>query len=83
MDKLMIEKLESDVFKKLISHLQNSTNVQNIDLMNTAGFCRNCLAKWYVEAAKNRNIDLNYEEARNIIYGMSYEQWKNQYQKPI
>ena len=73
-------KIQSKVFEKLISHLQNRTDVQNIDLMNLSGFCRNCLSKWYSAAAKNENLDIDYETSRKIIYGMSYETWKEKYQ---
>ena len=62
-------------------HLQKRTDVQNIDLMNLSGFCRNCLSKWYVSAAENHGIKINYDDARNIIYGMPYEEWKEKYQK--
>ena len=71
----------ADVLQQLIKHLQKRTDVQNIDLMNLSGFCRNCLSKWYVEYAKKRNIQISYDEARSIIYGMPYEEWKNKYQK--
>ena len=70
----------ADVLERLIEHLQKRTDVQNIDLMNLSGFCRNCLSKWYVKAAEKRNITVNYEEAREIIYGMSYSEWKAKYQ---
>ncbi len=71
----------ADVLEHLISHLQKRTDVQNIDLMNLSGFCRNCLSKWYVKYAKTRNIEIDYEEARKLIYGMSYGEWKKKYQK--
>tara|TARA_B100001029_G_C14890581_1_gene355184 strand:+ start:206 stop:472 length:267 start_codon:yes stop_codon:yes gene_type:complete len=71
------------IMERLIEHLRNRSDVQNIDLMNLAGFCRNCLSKWYVEASKNKNIDADYEKAREIIYGMPYEEWKSKFQKPI
>tara|TARA_B100000686_G_C16691801_1_gene918089 strand:- start:28 stop:312 length:285 start_codon:yes stop_codon:yes gene_type:complete len=71
----------AEVLERLIQHLQKRNDVQNIDLMNLSGFCRNCLSKWYVEAAENRNIHVNYEEARNLIYGMPYQDWKKKYQK--
>ena len=73
----------SDVLERLILHLQKRTDVQNIDLMNTADFCRNCLSKWYMTSAKKKGIKLNYEEAKEIIYGMSYDKWKKKYQKPL
>ena len=70
----------ADVFKRLIEHLQTRTDVQNIDLMNLSGFCRNCLSKWYVAAAEKRNIQVNYDDARSMVYGMQYEDWKKKYQ---
>ena len=63
--------------------MQNNTDLQNIDLMNLAGFCRNCLSKWMVEEAEKMNITLDYEEVRSDIYGMDYSEWKKKYQKPI
>lgn len=69
------------VLRRLVDHLQMHTEVQNIDLMNLAGFCRNCLSKWYREAAEERGIEMSYEEARELIYGMPYAQWKDKYQK--
>ncbi len=71
----------ADTLKRLISHLQKRNDVQNIDLMNLSGFCRNCLAKWYLNAAEKKGIKVDYEEARNIIYGMPYSEWKKKYQK--
>ena len=73
----------ADVLERLVEHLQKRTDVQNIDLMNLSGFCRNCLSKWYVEAAGKRNIHVNYNEARSLIYGMSYKDWKDQYQTEV
>ena len=70
----------SDVFERLILHFRKRVEVQNIDLMNLSGFCRNCLSKWYVSAAKKRGINIDYEEAREIIYGMPYSEWKSKYQ---
>ena len=70
----------ADVAEKLILHLQERKDVQNIDLMNLSGFCRNCLSKWYVSAAQKRNIDINYDEARELVYGMSYDKWKTKFQ---
>jgi len=72
--------LLADVAEKLISHLQERKDVQNIDLMNLSGFCRNCLSKWYVSAAQKRNIDINYDEARELVYGMPYDKWKKRFQ---
>ena len=70
----------ADVLERLIEHLQKRTDVQNIDLMNLSGFCRNCLSKWYVEAAEKKNYHIDYDEARNLIYGMPYKEWKDKYQ---
>ena len=75
--------LEAATFRRLIDHLQKNTDLQNIDLMNLAGFCRNCLSKWMVEEAQKKNISLDYENVRNEIYGMNYSEWKKKYQKPI
>jgi len=73
--------IEAAVFRRLLQHLDSHTDVQNIDLMNLAGFCRNCLAKWYVTAAAEAGESLSYEEARTLVYGMPYPQWKQQYQQ--
>lgn len=73
--------LEAAVFRRLVEHLQRHTEVQNIELMVLADFCRNCLAKWYVSAAAERGLDMDYEQAREIVYGMPYGQWKDLYQK--
>jgi len=75
--------IESQVFRRLLRHFRKRTDVQNIDLMNTVDFCRNCLSKWYMQSAKKKGIKLNYEEAKEIIYGMPYEKWKKKYQKPL
>ena len=75
--------IESEVFRKLVMHFRKKTSVQNIDLMNLAGFCRNCLSKWYMQSAKKKGIKLTYEEAKKIIYGMPYDKWKKKYQKPL
>ena len=72
--------LEAAAFRRLLEHLDSRTDVQNIDLMNLAGFCRNCLSKWYVAAAKEENIELDYEDARTRVYGMPYAEWKEKYQ---
>ena len=74
------KELLADVAEKLILHLQERKDVQNIDLMNLSGFCRNCLSKWYVSAAQKRNIDINYDEARELVYGMPYDKWKTKFQ---
>ena len=70
----------ADVLERLIIHLQKRKDVQNIDLMNLLGFCRNCLSKWYVAAAKKSNYHVNYDDARSLIYGMPYQEWKDKYQ---
>ena len=79
-DKIKKE-LYGDVLEVLIEHLNKRNDVQNIDLMNLSGFCRNCLSKWYLSAAKKRNLDIDYEEAQETIYGMPYADWKKKYQK--
>ena len=81
MNKKLDRELLADVAERLISHLQNKTDVQNIELMNLSGFCRNCLSKWYLAAAEKRNINFDYEKSREIIYGMPYDEWKIKYQK--
>ena len=73
--------LEAETFRRLIQHLDENKDVQNIDLMNLAGFCRNCLSKWYKAAAEDKGIDLDYEEAREIIYGMPYAECKQNFQQ--
>jgi len=80
MDDKTRTELEAAAFRGLVQHLQKRTDVQNIDLMNLAGFCRNCLSKWYMAAAKERAIDMNYDEAREIVYGMTYDEWKRDFQ---
>ncbi len=72
--------LEAAAFRTLVDHLRKRTDVQNIDLMNLSGFCRNCLSKWYRAAAEDRGLDLSYEHAREIVYGMPYEVWKAEHQ---
>ena len=79
-DKTRIE-LEAAAFRGLIEHLRKRTDVQNIDLMNLAGFCRNCLSKWYRAAAVDKGVDMSDEKAREIVYGMPFDQWKAKYQK--
>ena len=73
--------LEAAAFRALVKHLREHTETQNIDLMNLAGFCRNCLSKWYLAAAEQRGIALDYEAARERIYGMPYAEWKQKYQQ--
>ncbi|ADZ69297.1 DUF1244 domain-containing protein [Polymorphum gilvum] len=72
--------LEAAAFRRLVEHLRQRTDVQNIDLMNLAGFCRNCLSNWYQEAAQARGIDMPKDEARETVYGMPYDVWKEKYQ---
>lgn len=81
MDPQTQTELEAAVFRRLIQHLQNHDEVQNIDLMILADFCRNCLAKWYMAAAQEKNLLIDYDQAREVIYGMPYETWKERYQK--
>jgi hypothetical protein len=80
MDDRTRTELEAAAFRRLVAHLRDRPDVQNIDLMNLAGFCRNCLAKWYDAAARERGIELGYEAAREIVYGMPYETWKARHQ---
>ena len=77
-----IETIEAAAFRRLIAHLQSHTEVQNIDLMILADFCRNCMSKWMVAAAQERNVDLDYDQAREHVYGMPYGEWKNLHQLP-
>ena len=72
--------LEAAAFRRLLSHLSSRTDVQNIDMMNLAGFCRNCLSNWYKDAAEAEGMELSKENARVIIYGMPYTQWRDQFQ---
>ncbi|MEZ5503214.1 MAG: DUF1244 domain-containing protein [Halioglobus sp.] len=74
------DKIEAAVFRRLLEHLDSRKDVQNIDLMNLAGFCRNCLSKWYVAAAGEAGVAIDYEQARERVYGMPYAQWKAQHQ---
>ncbi|WP_422368039.1 DUF1244 domain-containing protein [Pelagibius sp.] len=78
-DKTQTE-LEAAAFRTLVAHLRERTDVQNIDLMNLAGFCRNCLSKWYRAAAEDKGIEMDYDAARELIYGMPYTDWKTKYQ---
>jgi len=81
MDKQTQTELEAAAFRRLVAHLQERKDVQNIDLMNLAGFCRNCLSKWYLAAAEDQGVEMDYDAAREYIYGMSYDEWKQKYQK--
>ena len=80
MDKNTQTELEAAAFRRLINHLQQHTDVQNIDLMILADFCRNCLAKWYMGAAIERGAEMDYDQAREVIYGMPYKEWKDKFQ---
>ena len=75
------QQLQSAVFERLIQHLRERNDVQNIDLMNLAGFCRNCLSKWYREEAKKKDIEISDPDARKHVYGISYDEWKKKFQK--
>jgi hypothetical protein len=79
-DKIRIE-LEAATFRRLVAHLRERNDVQNIDLMNLAGFCRNCLSKWYRAAAEERDLALSDAESREIVYGMPYDEWRGKYQR--
>lgn len=80
-DKNLQTELEAAAFRRLLEHLDSRKDVQNIELMNLAGFCRNCLSKWYKAAAEERGMEMDYEAAREIVYGMPYDEWKQKYQK--
>ena len=79
-EKTQVE-LEAAVFRRLLEHLRKRGDVQNIDLMNLAGFCRNCLSNWFEDAAKERGLEVAREEARTMVYGMPQEEWKARFQK--
>ena len=74
-------KIEAATFRRLLGHLDSHKEVQNIDLMNLASFCRNCLSKWYSAEAKERGYEIDYENAREIVYGIPYSEWKSKYQQ--
>ena len=80
MDQQTKTEIEAAVFERLVNHLRDHTEVQNIELMVLADFCRNCLSKWYRSAAEERGVDIDYDSARELIYGMPYAEWKDQYQ---
>lgn len=80
MDEKTQTELEAAAFRRLVEHLRERTDVQNIDLMNLAGFCRNCLSNWYVDAAKEKSLEIDKGQAREIVYGMPYEEWKAKHQ---
>ena len=81
MEDAIKKELQSAAFERLIQHLRERKDVQNLDLMNLAGFCRNCLSKWFREEAKKKGIEISDPDARKHVYGMSYEEWKQKYQK--
>lgn len=82
MEKNTQTEIEAAVFRRLLRHLDDNKDVQNIDLMNLANFCRNCLSKWYVTEAKKEQLSIDYDQAREIVYGMPYSDWKAKFQKP-
>jgi hypothetical protein len=81
MDDKTRTELEAAAFRTLVAHLRERTDVQNIDLMNLAGFCRNCLSRWYREAAEEKGVELSDPQAREIVYGMPYDEWRKKHQK--
>ena len=81
MDKQTELELEAAAYRRLRDHLRKRTDVQNIDLMNMSGFCRNCLSRWYMEAAAERGVDMSKDDARETVYGMPFTEWKARYQK--
>jgi len=80
MDDQTRTELEAAAFRRLVEHLRARNDVQNIDLMNLSGFCRNCLSKWYRAAAEDRGLEMSYDQAREIVYGMPYDEWKAEHQ---
>jgi hypothetical protein len=82
MDSKQETELEAAVFRRLLRHFDERKDVQNIELMTLAGFCRNCLSKWYVEAARDKGLEIDLEAAREKVYGMPYGEWKSRYQPP-
>ena len=81
MDEQTQTALEAVAFRRLVDHLRMRSDVQNIDMMNLAGFCRNCLSRWYMEAALDAGLDLSQDQAREIVYGMPYDEWKRKHQR--
>ena len=81
MDDATRTELEAAAFRTMVGHLRKRNDVQNIELMNLAGFCRNCLSKWFLAAAKERGLEISMDEARQHVYGMTYDEWKAEYQK--
>ncbi|KXJ43552.1 MAG: DUF1244 domain-containing protein [Cycloclasticus sp.] len=82
MDKQTQTEIEAATFRRIIQHFQTHTDVQNIELMNLADFCRNCFSKWYMAEAKERDVAIDYDAAREVVYGMTYAEWKEKYQQP-
>ena len=82
MDEQTKTEIEAAVYRRLVQHLRENTEVQNIDLMILADFCRNCLSKWYRAAAEERGVSIDYDQAREVVYGMPYSQWKADHQPP-
>ena len=82
MDKQTQLEIEAAAFRRIIKHFQTHTDVQNIELMNLADFCRNCFSKWYMAEAKQRGVDIDYDAAREVVYGMTYDEWKDKFQLP-
>ncbi len=83
MDQQQQNEIEAAAFRRLIAHLDERKDVQNIDLMNLAGFCRNCLSKWYLAAARDAGVAMDYDQAREVVYGMPYREWKARYQSEV
>ncbi len=81
MDEKTRTELEAAAFRGLVEHLRRRSDVQNIDLMNLSGFCRNCLSKWYMAEAERRGVEMSYDKAREIVYGMPYDEWKAKHQE--
>ena len=81
MDDTTKKELQSATFERLVQHLRKRTDVQNLDLMNLVGFCRNCLSKWYREEAQKKEIEISDQDARKHVYGMPYDEWKKKYRK--
>ncbi len=81
MDDQTRTELEAAAFRGLVAHLQKRTDAQNIDIMSLAGFCRNCLSKWYMAAAEERGVEMDYDTAREAVYGMPYSEWKDKHQE--
>ena len=82
MDEATRTKLETAAFRGLVEHLQKRTDVQNVDLMNLSGFCRTCLSKWYLNVATDEGVAMDYDQAREIVYGMPFDEWKKHHQQP-